>query len=77
VVEIFCHERLDGRSISQARFGSGVCLYGKVIRNTKKEMIFYVETLNWENPRGGGEFTIICKLQELQELFASLSAKLN
>ena len=33
-----------------------------------------MKTLNWEkSQRGEGEFTIICRLQELQELFAKVS----
>jgi len=36
-----------------------------------------VKTLNRKKPRGGGESTIISRLQELHELFDSLIAGLN
>ena len=38
---------------------------------------FYMETLNREKPLGGEEYTIIRQLQELQELFVSLSVGLH
>jgi len=50
-------------------------VYGKIMQSTKRErdMIFYVETFNWEKPRGGGEFTIIYRLQKLQKLYVRVS----
>jgi len=44
------------------------------MHNKKREtQDFYVETLNQEKPQGGGESTIIHRLQKLQELFVRVS----
>jgi len=60
-------------------YKGGVCVCGiKQCTSQKERHNFYVKTLNWKKLRGGREeFTIICRLQELQELYAHLSVGLN